>query len=112
MYSTGKLAWLRSQPARWAFHSCSMRRAIAEISRPVGHWSTLCSGSTRFMILSMLSNRRNHGGARGGMLRGLGIMAVLLVWLALAGLGGTSMGKLSEVQENSAAAFLPDGAES
>ena len=51
-------------------------------------------------------------GRRRGALRGLGILAVLLVWLAVAGLGGSSMGKLSEVQENSAASFLPQGAES
>lgn len=46
------------------------------------------------------------------MLRGAGILALILVWLALAGLGGQSIGKLSEVQENDVAAFLPEGAES
>ena len=61
------------------------------------------------MILSMLSNGT---GRRLGTLRGLGILAVLLVWLAVAGLGGSSMGRLSEVQENDAASFLPAGAES
>jgi RND superfamily putative drug exporter len=53
----------------------------------------------------MLRNRR-------GVLRGAGILALILVWLALAGLGGQSIGKLSEVQENDVAAFLPEGAES
>jgi RND superfamily putative drug exporter len=46
------------------------------------------------------------------VLRGAGILALILVWLALAGLGGQSIGKLSEVQENDVAAFLPEGAES
>lgn len=46
------------------------------------------------------------------MPRGLAVLAVLLVWLSVAGLGGASIGKLSEVQENDAAAFLPEGAES
>ena len=53
----------------------------------------------------MLSNRR-------GVLRGAGILALILVWLALAGLGGQSIGKLSDVQENDVAAFLPESAES
>ncbi len=46
------------------------------------------------------------------MLRGLGILVLLLVWLGVAGVGGASIGSLSDVQENDAAAFLPDGAES
>ena len=55
----------------------------------------------------MLSNGRGRG-----VLTGAGILAVILVWLALAGLGGQSIGKLSEVQENDVAAFLPESAES
>ena len=46
------------------------------------------------------------------MLRGAGLVALILVWLALAGMGGQSVGKLSEVQENDVAAFLPQSAES
>lgn len=61
------------------------------------------------MMLSMLSD---SSGRRSGILRGLGVLGVLLVWLALAGLGGSSIGRLSEVQENDAAAFLPRSAES
>lgn len=57
------------------------------------------------------SHRAGRSGRR-GVLRGVVLLAVLLVWLALAGLGGSSMGKLSQVQENSAAAFLPSSAES
>lgn len=49
---------------------------------------------------------------RRGFLRGLAILGVLLVWLTLAGVGGQSIGQLSEVQENDAAAFLPRSAES
>ncbi|MCU1432842.1 MAG: hypothetical protein JWP95_1947 [Actinotalea sp.] len=65
------------------------------------------------MILSMLSNSpRRSTRRRAGVLRGLGVLAVLLVWLVLAGLGGQSIGALSDVQQNDAASFLPDGAES
>lgn len=46
------------------------------------------------------------------MLRGAVIAALLITWLALAGLGGTSIGRLSEVQENDVASFLPTSAES
>ncbi|MFC5379871.1 MMPL family transporter [Aquipuribacter nitratireducens] len=37
---------------------------------------------------------------------------LLLVWLAVASVGGPFQGRLAEVQENDAAAFLPDGVES
>jgi RND superfamily putative drug exporter len=46
------------------------------------------------------------------VLRGLVVLAVLGLWLAVAALGGQAQGRLSEVQENDAAAFLPAGAES
>jgi RND superfamily putative drug exporter len=45
-------------------------------------------------------------------LRPFVIVAVILVWLAIAGAGGQAFGKLSSVQENDNAAFLPEGAES
>lgn len=61
------------------------------------------------MILSMLSDSSSR---RRGFVRGLAVLGVLLVWLTLAGVGGQSIGKLSEVQENDAAAFLPRSAES
>lgn len=51
-------------------------------------------------------------GRRAGLLRGCVIVGLLLSWLTLAGLGGTSIGRLSEVQENDAASFLPESAES
>ncbi|MGW7683418.1 MMPL family transporter [Kribbella sp. NPDC054772] len=41
-----------------------------------------------------------------------GIAAVLIVWLLLGSLGGPSVGKLSEVQQNDNANFLPKQAES
>lgn len=59
------------------------------------------------MMLSMLSESR-----RAGVLRGLAIVGVLVAWLAIGGVGGVSVGKLSEVQENESGAFLPAGAES
>ncbi len=61
------------------------------------------------MILSML---RNGAGARSGLLRGLAILGVLVAWLAIGGVGGMSIGRLSEVQENDTASFLPRSAES
>lgn len=47
-----------------------------------------------------------------GALRGLIILAVLGIWLAIGALGGQAQGKLSDVQENDSASFLPEGAES
>ena len=41
-----------------------------------------------------------------------GLAAVLVVWLLLAGIGGPTVGRLSEVQENDNANFLPKQAES
>lgn len=48
----------------------------------------------------------------GGLLRGLAVLVVLGVWLAVAAFGGQAQGRLSQVQENDAAAFLPESAES
>ena len=61
------------------------------------------------MILSMLRNRE---GARSGVLRGLAVLGVIIAWLAIGGVGGMSIGRLSEVQENDTASFLPRSAES
>ena len=58
------------------------------------------------MILSMLSNRRS------GVLRGLVILAAIGVWMVVGALGGQAQGKLSSVQTNDSAAFLPSSAES
>ncbi|MFE7408625.1 MMPL family transporter [Isoptericola sp. NPDC057559] len=54
----------------------------------------------------MLSNRGS------GLLRGLAILAAIGVWLAIGAVGGQAQGKLSSVQTNDAAAFLPASAES
>ncbi|HEY3438530.1 MAG TPA: MMPL family transporter [Actinotalea sp.] len=56
----------------------------------------------------MLSNSSRGRAVR----RGAVVAVLVLVWLGIGGLGGTSMGKLSEVQQNDAASFLPQGAES
>ena len=45
-------------------------------------------------------------------LRPVLLVAVIIVWLAIASVGGSTFGKLSSVQENDAGAFLPAGAES
>jgi RND superfamily putative drug exporter len=57
-------------------------------------------------LLSMLSNRKS------GFLRGLIIVAVIGLWMAIGALGGQAQGQLSSVQTNDAAAFLPESAES
>lgn len=54
----------------------------------------------------MLSNRTS------GFLRGLIIVAVIGVWMAIGALGGQAQGRLSSVQSNDPAAFLPASAES
>ncbi|WP_182111377.1 MULTISPECIES: MMPL family transporter [unclassified Actinotalea] len=54
----------------------------------------------------------SKSGRWAGVVRGIGILAVILVWLGVAGLGGMSIGSLSDVQENDVASFLPEGAES
>lgn len=41
-----------------------------------------------------------------------GVAAVLIAWLVLGSLGGPTVGRLSEVQENDNANFLPKNAES
>ncbi len=46
------------------------------------------------------------------MLRGLAVLGVIVAWLAIGGVGGMSIGRLSEVQENDTASFLPRSAES
>ncbi|WP_062136880.1 MMPL family transporter [Demequina aestuarii] len=45
-------------------------------------------------------------------IRPLVIVLVIAGWLAVGGVGGQTFGKLSEVQENDSAAFLPSSAES
>ncbi len=54
----------------------------------------------------MLSNSRR------GVARGLVTLAVLVGWLAVGALGGMAQGRLSQVQTNDSAAFLPASAES
>jgi len=44
--------------------------------------------------------------------RPLAIVVMIAAWLAISGAGGSTFGKLSSVQENDQAAFLPSGAES
>ena len=57
-------------------------------------------------MLNVLSNRWT------GVVRGLVILAVIGVWLAVGAFGGQAQGQLSSVQTNDAAAFLPANAES
>src|SRR4029078_5470588 len=68
--------------------------------------SNLPFGRFTSMILSMLSNRRST------VVRALLVVVALVAWLAIGSLGGMAQGKLSQVQTNDAAAFLPSSAES
>ena len=55
---------------------------------------------------------RVRASARTRLLRLIGVVLVLFVWLGLAGVGGPLVGRLSEVQKNDNASFLPKTAES
>jgi len=57
-------------------------------------------------MLSMLSNRRAV------VVRVVLVVVSILAWFAIGSVGGAAQGKLSQVQENDAAAFLPSSAES
>ncbi|MFB0834770.1 MMPL family transporter [Arthrobacter halodurans] len=69
------------------------------------------------------SGRRARGGRGGGTGRGpgrgtkaaigraLAAVAIVLLWLGVAGVGGPTFGKLDEVQSNDQASFLPASAE-
>ena len=52
------------------------------------------------------------GRRRNAVLRAVGLIAVVVAWLAIAGLGGPAIGSLSTVQSNDQESFLPAGAES
>ncbi|HLR96814.1 MAG TPA: MMPL family transporter [Jiangellaceae bacterium] len=56
-------------------------------------------------------HRAEHGPGR-AILRAGVLIAVVLAWMGVAGLGGPAIGSLSQVQENDNAAFLPTDAES
>ncbi|MFP5334309.1 MAG: MMPL family transporter [Actinomycetes bacterium] len=49
---------------------------------------------------------------RRAVVRGLALVLALVAWLAVAGAGGPLVGRLSEVQNNDNASFLPETAES
>jgi len=55
---------------------------------------------------------RSKAGGRTRMTRALALSLVLLVWFGLAAVGGPLVGRLSEVQKNDNASFLPKSAES
>ena len=55
---------------------------------------------------------RARPGTAKAIKRGLVLLGVVVVWLALAGYGGPLISRLAEVQENDNANFLPETAES
>ena len=58
------------------------------------------------------SAERAKAGGRKKLVRLIALVMVLFVWLGLAGVGGPLVGRLSEVQKNDNASFLPKTAES
>lgn len=60
----------------------------------------------------MPRRRAGRRAGRRGAVRGLALLLALLAWLAVAGVGGPLVGRLSEVQRNDNASFLPETAES
>jgi putative drug exporter of the RND superfamily len=55
---------------------------------------------------------RAKSSGRTRLVRLVGVVLVLFVWLGLAGVGGPMVGRLTEVQTNDNASFLPESAES
>ena len=55
---------------------------------------------------------RSKAGGRTRLTRAFALILVLLVWFGLASVGGPLVGRLSEVQKNDNASFLPKSAES
>ena len=55
---------------------------------------------------------RSKAGGRTRLTRAFALILVLLVWFGLAAVGGPLVGRLSEVQKNDNASFLPKSAES
>jgi RND superfamily putative drug exporter len=58
------------------------------------------------------SSERSRTNRRTRLLRSIGVGLVLLIWFGLSGVGGPLVGRLSEVQKNDNASFLPKSAES
>jgi putative drug exporter of the RND superfamily len=55
---------------------------------------------------------RRRPGVRRAAVRGALLLVALVAWLSVAGVGGPLVGRLSEVQNNDNASFLPEAAES
>ncbi len=111
------LAWLSPQASRCALNSRSIRRAALESRRPVGQPR---GPATRAGILPVLLGpvRAPHDTQHAEHSQGRrwsehwSIVLALGAWLTVAALGGPAQGRLSQVQTNDAAAFLPASAES
>ncbi|WP_200942104.1 MMPL family transporter [Angustibacter sp. Root456] len=70
------------------------------------------SGSAQESRQEQRRRRRKVGGTRRAVLRAVALTLLGLVWLGISGVGGPLVGRLSEVQENDNANFLPASAES
>ncbi|MGN6611123.1 MAG: MMPL family transporter [Angustibacter sp.] len=70
------------------------------------------SGSAQGSRQEQRRRRRQGGGTRRAVLRAVALSLLGLVWLGISGVGGPLVGRLSEVQENDNANFLPASAES
>src|SRR4051794_30923280 len=78
----------------------------ATASAPADSQSALLTNETATSVPQTPHRRRK------AVLRGVGLVAVVIAWLAIAGVGGPAIGSLSSVQSNDQESFLPSGAES
>src|SRR6478672_13704625 len=88
-----------------------------EPAMPTGSHSTAEDSSTapsNRAVKSPADSQSGPGshGPRNAVLRAIGLIAVIIAWLGIAGLGGPAIGSLSSVQSNDQETFLPTGAES
>lgn len=70
------------------------------------------TGSDQKTEESTASTATTPHSRRNAVLRAVGLIGVIVAWLAIAGVGGPAIGSLSSVQSNDQESFLPSGAES
>ena len=78
---------------------------------PIGSNNTTEDSTASAPAGSTPTPRTSHS-RRNAVLRAVGLIGVVIAWLAIAGIGGPAIGSLSTVQSNDQESFLPTGAES